>query len=285
MGNLGYTVVHIVPVVGSTPQYIVVGAVVNTGFIGMGHMAKPIAATCSRLHKPVYVHDPAPEARAYCNKMDYVYCHDNVQLLASSDIIFVLVKPQMLIEVLRPLGALSAGKCFVSFAAGVKVDTIAHILHPTANVMRVMPNTPMQIKCGASALAIPGKSVPEKYVAFLREILQVSGDYVELPESQMNAVIAVNGSTPALFYQLAQCIADFGVKHGIDEQAALRLIAKTMEGSAKMLQGKLSPIQLTDAVTSKGGTTFAMLEELQKSGFFQVLSAGLDACVKRAEEM
>ncbi|MCL2547150.1 MAG: pyrroline-5-carboxylate reductase [Oscillospiraceae bacterium] len=260
------------------------------GFVGMGNMARPIVATVAR-HRLIgkadlFVHDPSSEAAAYCQKMDYVYCQSNAQVVAESDIIFLLIKPQYLIGVLQSLTDCSAEKCFVSFAAGITTASIAVQLHPTASVMRVMPNTPMQIGCGACALAIPKDNVPMAYVDFLREILDASGMYVELPEAQMDAVIAVNGSTPALFYQLAQAIAQFGATHGIDEKDALLLAAKTMEGSARMLlQGDSSPDALTNVVTSKGGTTFEMLQTLRGNRFYDALNDGLTACVKRAEEL
>ena len=67
-------------------------------------------------------------------------------------------------------------------------------------------------------------------------MFSLSGDVAILPESKMNAVIAVNGSSPAYVYLFAKAMLDYAVSVGIDREAALSLICKTFEGSAEMLR-------------------------------------------------
>lgn len=263
---------------------------INVGFIGMGNMAKPIANAVlrGRLTEPsqIKVYDPFDEAQAYCRNNGFTVCDSNAEVTTQSDIIFLLVKPQLMSEALQQLAAESAGKCFVSFAAGISTAYIKAQLHPTATVMRVMPNTPMMIGCGASALAIPDASVPKRYVDFLHSVLSASGVFVEMPEAQLNAVIAINASSPAMYYQIAKIMADHAATYGMDAKGALLLAAKAMEGAAQMLMtAQQSPQQLTNAVTSKGGTTFAMLNALRDNGFEQALTTAMDACTNRAEEL
>ena len=57
----------------------------------------------------------------------------------------------------------------------------------------------------------------------------------------MNAVISVNGSSPAYIYLFAKAMMDSAIKQGIAEQTALELICQTLEGSAAMLRQPDTP--------------------------------------------
>ncbi len=263
---------------------------INLGFVGFGNMAKPIAATIVNhgllAASDICVCDPTPTAQQAATAQGFTVCADNAELANRSNLVFLLIKPQQMPDALAQLAAYSQDKCFVSFAAGVTTDTIARQLHPTASVLRVMPNTPMQVGNGASALAQPATTVPTQFVTFVTAALSKAGLCTVIDESLMNAVIAVNGSTPALFYQLLNDIASFAASQGLNRDDALLLAAKTMEGSAQMvLKTGKSPQQLIDEVTSKGGTTLAMLQSLQANSHTGVLNKALQACVTRADEL
>jgi pyrroline-5-carboxylate reductase len=85
---------------------------------------------------------------------------------------------------------------------------------------------------------------------------------------------------------MLDAMADAGVRYGLTKANALRLAAKAVEGSAKMvLETGIHPQQLKDNVCSPGGTTIAAVSELERTGFCSSLQAGIDACVKRNQEM
>lgn len=76
----------------------------------------------------------------------------------------------------------------------------------------------------------------------------------------MNAVISVNGSSPAYVYLFAKAVIDSAVAQGIERKAAKRLIIQTLKGSAKMLdESGMEPDELIQMVASPGGTTLAAL--------------------------
>lgn len=76
------------------------------------------------------------------------------------------------------------------------------------------------------------------------------------------------------------------LQQGIDPKTALTLFCQTMKGSADMLlnSGK-DPQALMDMVTSKGGTTFALLNVLKEQGFNEAMISSFEACTHRAEEL
>ena len=259
------------------------------GFVGMGNMAKAVLA-CMLDKKllpaeKMAAFDPHPAARDFCLQRSVRFCADNRELAETSDLLFLFVKPQNAHQALTQLAPGMDGKCLVSFAAGLTLPSIAAIV-PNAHLLRVMPNTPMMIGLGASALQTPEDSLPKSYVDFTRRVLNASGIYRELPEQAMNAVIGVSASSPAFFYRILHTMAQAAQAQGIDYGTALELAAKAMEGSARMVMDSgETPGRLIDMVAARGGTTFAMLQSLDQSGLDQSIANAMLACTERAQEL
>ena len=85
---------------------------------------------------------------------------------------------------------------------------------------------------------------------------------------------------------MIDAMADAGVRYGLTKANALKLAAKAVEGSAKMvLETGIHPEQLKDNVCSPGGTTIAAVCELERTGFRASLQTAIDACIRRNAEM
>jgi pyrroline-5-carboxylate reductase len=107
------------------------------------------------------------------------------------------------------------------------------------------------------------------------------GQVFELPESQLDAFLALAASGPAFAALVVEGLADGGVAAGLPRQLALDLAAKMLKGSAVLIEKQgLHPAQLKDMVSSPGGTTIAGLRELERCG---LRSALMEAVVKAAE--
>ncbi|MEY3279869.1 MAG: hypothetical protein RIR63_1061, partial [Actinomycetota bacterium] len=64
------------------------------------------------------------------------------ELVRSSDVILLVVKPQDLEQLLNSIGSdLNKSATLVSFAAGKTTDFIGKIVGPSISIIRVMPNT------------------------------------------------------------------------------------------------------------------------------------------------
>src|SRR5439155_7641760 len=74
-----------------------------------------------------------------------------------SDIIILVVEPQVLDEVLDSLRAeLTDAKLILSVVAGYPIRRIVAHLSPSVRVIRCMPNTPSEVQAGVSAIALGG---------------------------------------------------------------------------------------------------------------------------------
>ena len=102
----------------------------------------------------------------------------------------------------------------------------------------------------------------------------------------MKEVIAINGSSPAFIYIYAKGFISYAEKVGIDKDAALRLFAQSLIGSAKMMTDSgMTLDELIEQVTSPGGTTIAGLEELYSGKVIESAVRACEACTKRAYEL
>lgn len=209
---------------------------------------------------------------------------DNKAVAKAADLIILAVKPQKFEEVVGGISDLCAGKCVVSIAAGISTDWIRARL-PGALVVRVMPNTPLQLGLGAAAVA-QAPDVPEELFRCVCDIFSAAGFVSVIPESQMDNVIPVSGSSPAFFFRMADVMVRWAVEQGMDSQVALELASAAMKGSAEMLlkSGRTAG-ELTRQVCSPGGTTLAALSAFDDRDFDGLIADAMTRCARRSREL
>ena len=261
------------------------------GFIGAGNMATAIIngmltnGACAP--QSLFLFDIDKDKLAQlCQSRGINACPSAAQVVQACDIIVLAVKPQNYREVLFDLrSVVTKEKVFVSIAAGISIAFVTQALGCDCPCVRVMPNTPLLLGEGATALC-PSDNIKDEDFQTVYDMFALSGVCEILPERQMNTVIAVNGSSPAYVYLFAKAMADYAKQEGIEEKTAMRLICATLKGSAKMLEESGdTPDALIQKVSSKGGTTIAALNKLEEAGFYTAIQSAMHSCTKRAQEL
>jgi pyrroline-5-carboxylate reductase len=262
------------------------------GFIGAGVMARALgqglvqgevaAATdliCSapRAEDGQPFLDLLPGAR---------FTASNREVVSQSDLTILAVKPQVMAEALSSLREISVGKLLLSIAAGVTIEKIQNWLHPTARVIRAMPNTPMQIGLGASVYA-GGSNTTQADLALADRVLASAGRAWPVDENQIDAVTALSGSGPAYVFHFIDALIRAATKVGLPEELSRNLALQTVLGSAQLAaQSPLSPIELAAQVKSPRGTSLAGCAILEEDDALNHLMARCLAAAKnRAEEL
>ena len=196
------------------------------------------------------------------------------------------VKPQQLPTVLRELSTVcDESKVVVSIAAGISTEYLQKNLGVTCPCVRVMPNTPLLLGCGATALS-KTDNVTQSDFDEVEEMFRNSGITAVISEDKMNAIISVNGSSPAYFYLFAKAMQEYAVEQGIDADTAMQLICATMKGSAEMLLKSGDDAQtLIKKVSSPGGTTLKALDVFYQNKTEQTIKDAMHACTERAIEL
>ncbi len=259
------------------------------GFIGAGNMATAIIGGLLKSGvvdgNHIKVYDIMQEKlKKMSDDMGVTACGSAAEA-ADADITVLAVKPQNYAEVLESIkDAVTDDKVIVTIAAGISTDYIAKAIGHDCPMVRVMPNTPLLLGVGATALC--RHNISDDNFEFIYNMFANSGTVAVLDEAQMNSVIAVNGSSPAYIYLFAKAMIDYAVKEGIDEQAASKLVCASLKGSAEMIERSGdTPDTLIKKVSSPGGTTLKALEKLEQRNFYDTIIEAMDACTKRAEEL
>lgn len=148
-----------------------------------------------------------------------------------------------------------------------------------------MPNTPMMLGLGASAIS-RADGVTDEEFAFAKSVIESCGIAEEVPINKMKEIIAVNGSSPAFIYLFAKGFVDYAKSVDIDPDAALKLFAQSLVGSAKMLTDSgMTVDELIKQVSSPGGTTIAGLDKLYEGKLTDTVDECCKACTARAYEL
>lgn len=255
------------------------------GFIGTGNMASALIEGFNIDGKNVYVSNKTPKkALDIAEKFSLNFCEKNIDVCKNSDIIFVCVKPNMYKDVLSEVLEYIQGKIIVSIAAGISIDFIKEVTLDKCKIVRTMPNTPAQVLCGMTGICFDDKILSNEK-DFIITLFEGVGQIIEVLESQMHAVVALSGSSPAYGYMFIEAMAKAGVELGMDYEKALILASQSILGSAKMIiDTKIPPQTLTKNVCSPNGTTIEGVAVLEND-IDELMMKTLKAVSNRSEEM
>jgi len=260
-------------------------------FIGGGNMASCIVSGLSNTNTDKYkitVCDPN-QAKLDLLKEKYKVeiCLSNKKAVKHADLLILAVKPQSIRSVINEIQSLiKSSAIIISVAAGVKTTSIKSWLEKSNVIVRAMPNTPSAVLCGATGL-YTNPETSEKTKNQVKEIFDAIGFSCWVDdEKEINAIIALSGSSPAYFFKIFEIMQDIGQELGLDEKKAFELLIQTFIGSSKMIR-KMdnTPAQLREQVTSPGGTTERALNVFNKENLASTLREAMHQAYERAEEM
>lgn len=257
----------------------------TVGFIGTGNMGTAIIKGIANSQPEVKIAAFDPDASKVEKLSVYgvTACENGLQVLQNSKYVFLAVKPQVFDDVLAQIAeGVTEQTVLVSIAAGITAEYIRSKTIANAKVILVMPNTPLLLGVGASALAKSEPTTDEEFETICH-IFDACGITAQLPENKMKEIIAINGSSPAFIYLFAKAFVDYAQKEGISSEIALPLFAQSLIGSARMLTDSGNTIEeLIKMVSSPGGTTLAGLHALYEGNLEQMVDNACTACTKRA---
>ncbi|MDT5159756.1 MAG: pyrroline-5-carboxylate reductase [Mycobacterium sp.] len=281
-------------------------AIIGGGSIGEALLSGMLRA--GRQVKDLVVAEKFPDRAKYLSETYSVLVTTVADAVDTATYVIVAVKPADAGIVTGEIAAAVAKaesdtteQVFVSVVAGVTTEFYENKLPAGSPVIRVMPNAPVVVGGGVSALA-RGRFATEEQLKEVSAIFDAVGGVLTVPESQLDAVTAVSGSGPAYFFLLVEALVDAGVGAGLTRSVATDLVVQTMAGSAAMLLERLdeaqpagdsalgtamdtTAAQLRATVTSPGGTTAAGLRELERGGLRTAVAAAVEAAKKRSEQL
>ena len=264
---------------------------IRLGFIGTGNVASAILGgiVSAGLVKAdrIFCYDKDPERLKLAkSSAPFVSCRSNIEVLEKAEAVFLAVKPQNVPEVMEEIkGHVTHEHLIITVCAGIKTSFIENQLGNEVRVVRVMPNTPMLLKCGASGLA-KGTNATEEDLSLALTFFNVVGVAVEVEEKDLDAVTGLSGSGPAYIFYMTECLIKAGIAVGLPPEISEILTKHMVLGAARMIvERKESLKNLREMVTTPGGTTAAGFSVMHAADYEKTILETVRRATERSHEL
>jgi pyrroline-5-carboxylate reductase len=253
------------------------------GFIGAGNMATGIARGLAAAREEpgapeamLFADADHDRARKLAEEVSGTAVDSNAALAEEAELVLIAVKPNALDAVADDL--VKAGTPVVSILAGTSLERLAEAL-PGIELVRVMPNLGAQLRQAVLCVSFP-KDYPDNLRGQVTPLLELLGDVIEIDEDLIDAATALMGCSPGYLALMAEVLVEEGVREGLTEDQAIRMVARSMAATGGLLDLH-KPTALKEAVASPGGMTEAGLNALEERSIRATLRAAVDASLAR----
>lgn len=204
--------------------------------------------------------------------------------LSTVDTIIWALKPQVLPTILQQVEGIAPETVCISVAAGITLQALEEMV-PQAVWYRTMPNTPVAVGAGLTAIA-GGSKATVNLTDQVVDLFAAIGETVVVSEADLDRLSAMSGAGPGYAFVIMDALADAGVRIGLPRKVAIKAAAQTLYGAGLMaLKTGSHPAVLRNQVTSPGGSTIAGIAAMEKGGLRSSLHDGVVACYERSLEL
>ncbi len=261
----------------------------NIGFIGTGNMGAAIIKALSNVEDITVfgLNQTRSKLEALAARTGLIPCSDIKELTEKSDFIVLAVKPQQAEDIWPELTpALTKDKVLISIAAGLTLQSLKDATKNLCPVVRAMPNTPVLIKEGVTALCFDDPDLNEKDKQAIHQMFTNCGEVQPLHENQLDAFTAVIGSGPAFIFYLIETMIESGVELGLHREASSRMVKKLFSGASLMAERSPEHVSMLKEMSiAPAGTTIAALAHFDRTAVRGHMMDGIRMAFIRSIEM
>ena len=253
----------------------------KVAIIGAGNMGRAIARGLAQGHyvreQDIIVTNPSiPKLDALKADFPAIGVSTNNRDASDADVVIIAVKPWKVEEVLKPL-RLRQPQILVSVAAGLTFENLAHFVEPEMPMFRVIPNTAISER--ASMTLIAARNASDEQVQMMLSLFDEMGLAMLIEEKQFAAATSLTSCGIAYVLKYVQAAMQAGVELGIRPKDAMKMVAQTMEGAARLLldNENTHPALEIEKVTTPGGITIKGVNSLEHDGFTSAVIKAIKA--------
>ena len=253
----------------------------KVAIIGAGNMGRAIARGLAQGHyvreQDIIVTNPSiPKLDALKADFPAIRVSTNNRDASDADVVIIAVKPWKVEEVLKPL-RLCQPQILVSVAAGLTFENLAHFVEPEMPMFRVIPNTAISER--ASMTLIAARNASDEQVQMMLSLFDEMGLAMLIEEKQFAAATSLTSCGIAYVLKYVQAAMQAGVELGIRPKDAMKMVAQTMEGAARLLldNENTHPALEIEKVTTPGGITIKGVNSLEHDGFTSAVIKAIKA--------
>lgn len=209
------------------------------------------------------------------------------ELPHSPDVIVFAVKPFILHEIL-PL-YISFDSFIVSVASGKPLSFYETIFTSSRPILRVMPNTPVELHKGVIGLLANATLTP-RHMTIVKTCFNELGLCLWVQsDDEIDKLTAISGSGPAYIFYMMEALAKSAESIGFHKETAMALAINTFWGASNYAHETYAlgqhPVEHRERVTSPQGTTAAALKVLETGQFYNLIERAVNAAYTRAKEL
>lgn len=206
----------------------------------------------------------------------------NRECVKDADIVVLAVKPWLVDSIAAEIRDLLDydRQIVLCIAAGVPMEKLrtlfSHSTEQSPTIFRMIPNTAIDVMESFSCISSWNATVAqeEKIVTIFGEL----GKAMLVPESQLNAFMALSSCGIAYAFRYIRAASEGGVEMGIHADVAKEVVIQTLKGAIALLEASGNhPEAEIDKVTTAGGITIKGLNEMEHAGFTSTVIRGLKA--------
>lgn len=255
----------------------------KVAIIGAGNMGGAIARGLAQGHyvrvQDITVTNPSmPKLEKLKVEFPAIQVSTDNHEAADADVVIVAVKPWKVEEVLKPL-RLRQPQVLVSVAAGMTFEDLAHFVDPEMPMFRIIPNTAISLR--ASMTLIACRNASEQQTLTMLDLFNEMGLAMLIEEKQLAAATSLTSCGIAYVLKYVQAAMQAGVEAGIRPKDAMKMVAQTVDGAARLLleNEDTHPALEIEKVTTPGGITIKGVNSLEHDGFTSAVIKAIKASI------
>jgi pyrroline-5-carboxylate reductase len=254
------------------------GSALISGLIKNNHPSDHILASDCSIEK----------LQALKNNFGINTSQENIKAIEFADVVIFAIKPQLFQTIAIDLAQTihKRNPLILSVAAGIREASIQQWLGEKTAIVRVMPNTPALINCGAAGL-YANACVTQEQRNIAESILRSVGVTVWLEdEKSIDTVTALSGCGPAYFFLMMEALQQAAEEFGLPQETARLLTLQTALGAARIaIESGETLEELRHNVTSPGGATEKAIMVLEENNLKTIFKDAMRAAKQRSQEL
>ncbi len=210
---------------------------------------------------------------------------DNCVAAEQADVVFVVVKPWIVPEVLAEIKPVMdyERQILVVVAAGVSGKDINTWMEKAdgqrPQSLLVIPNTAIEVM--SSMTFIAPVNATDATLRIVGDIFSENGEAIVVEEKLLPAGTTIASCGIAYAMRYVRAATEGGVEIGFRADMAKKIVLQTVKGAVALLQANGNhPEAEIDKVTTAGGITIKGLNEMEHAGFTSAVIRGLKAGLK-----
>ena len=249
------------------------------GFVGTGAITTAIVTGLSSASAEQHAIRLSPRNAKIASELATRFSNvsvasSNQDVLDSSDIILLAVRPQVAANVLSEL-RFRPDHHVISLISTFSLASISLLVAPATKVTRAVPLPSVAQRQGPTAIYPPDRLVADLFGSL--------GTAIEVETANEIDALSTATATIASYLAFADAVASWLTRHGVPDPKARDYVAQMFRGTvnAAVDAPERSLKSLSDEHSTRGGINEQVLTYLVEHGVFQDLSQALDAVLQR----